>query len=84
MKKAVKKFWKWLVVSSENPSQVSMTIKGAGLLVIPQIIQIVKVLGFNVQETALTSTLETAVTAIGLWLTAFGLIRKVFNTTKKK
>jgi hypothetical protein len=84
MKKVIKKFWKWLVVSSENPGQVSMTIKGAGLLVIPQVVQVLTTLGLEVPETTLTANLETFVTAIGLWLTAFGLVRKVLNTSKKK
>ena len=80
----IQKFFNWIVLSSENPQQAGATIQGALLSVVVYIIAGANFLNFNVSEgdvegiIFLVSSLATAL------LTVFGLVRKLYNTFKRK
>ena len=76
-----------LLASSVNPEKLSLTIKG----LIPLIIIIVSVFGFNVTEidvNVIVDNIVKIVVAIGgiasLFATLYGLIRKIAVSFKKK
>lgn len=83
-----KKFINWLVQSSENPSQISLTVKGAIATTIPWLVTF----GGLFHLTALTSAnltplgvaivafIQATLSAIGAGIFLYGLARKLINT----
>lgn len=82
MKKNLKKVYKWLVVSSANPKEVSATIKGVLILALPQVLILAQSFGLQIENNVAMGILERSVTILGAVLAIFGLIRKVYNTAK--
>lgn len=86
----LKKFWDWLVKSSQNPQKLSLTIKGviAGSAV--YIVAILGMFGANgvtaegVQTVGQTfgSLVEAILMTVSALTTAYGLSRKIWNTIK--
>ena len=78
------KFINWLVYSSENPENFSLTLKGAAATLLPVVIMLAQQLGFTFDtvnaEAFVLSIIEVATTAI----TLLGLVRKLYNTYSDK
>lgn len=78
------KFINWLVYSSENPDNFSLTLKGAVATLLPVIIMLAQQLGFTFDianvEAFVLSIIAVATTAI----TLLGLVRKMYNTYSDK
>lgn len=87
-----KSFISRLTSSSSNPEQMSMTVKGLGVLLIPVIVRLAELYGISgLDESFMTTVLESVTEAIqavtlatGSVLTALGFLRKVFNAFKNK
>jgi len=82
MKKTLKRIYKWLVVSSAEPTKTSMTVKGVLLLLTPQIITLARACGIEVESTHALQIVEIVIQYLGIFLTAFGGIRKIANSVK--
>lgn len=78
------KFISWLVYSSENPENFSLTLKGAVATLLPVVLILASQLGFSLDganaEALVLSVITIATTAVSL----FGLVRKLVNTFKEK
>lgn len=78
------KFVSWLVYSSENPENFSLTLKGAVATLLPVVLILASQLGFSLDganaEALVLSVITIATTAVSL----FGLVRKLVNTFKEK
>jgi len=82
-----KKFWIWLVVSSGDPSQVALTVKGFfSLTVVQAIFNILPVFGIHpaftldVLGTDAYSAVFSILTVLSSLVTAYGAIIKVWKT----
>lgn len=83
-------FWAWLVKSSSNPEEVSMTVKGALMLWVPAIIAILKLKGIIFDDgvvmdviNGISGVVMVAFGLVGAVYTVIGLIRKLYFTIKK-
>lgn len=68
--------------SSVNPNELSLTVKGILISLIPIIIIIAKQLGLEVTETSLINLIEQVTILISAVVTVYGLIRKLFIKLK--
>ncbi len=84
-----KSFVQWILVSSENPTKVSLMIKGILVSAIPTILWATNtfhVLQYLAPESIaaiidyIVTVISNGLTAVGLILTAWGAIRKIINT----
>lgn len=73
------KFLKWLIYSSENPENFSLTIKGALLTAIPVIIMIAEQFQFTLDPTKLQSYSNSMVIIATGAITLVGIVRKLYN-----
>lgn len=80
----MKQFLTWLVISSSNPNNVSMTVRGALLANVAIIISILQLLGINWSEAELVQFIELFSATVGSILMIFGFIRKVILTIRAK
>lgn len=86
----IKKFYDWLVFSSANPQNVSLTVKGgltagAGfLLAASGFLGLTNITSGSVNDFTTTATqfVDTALQIVGLTIAAAGFIRKMFYTIK--
>lgn len=83
------KFWSWLVTSSENPQNVSLTVKGALGTLISVIVVIAPLLHWGIGIDQLNNVANIIVQIIGYALgiisviaTIAGLARKLWLTLK--
>jgi len=74
------KFLKWLVLSSENPKEVALTIEGIIVSFVPGLLFFLEGMGVSVLEKDIVAIITIVIGAIGLLLTIIGLIRKLINT----
>lgn len=78
------KFINWLVYSSEDPSNFSLTLKGIVATIFPIVILLIQQLGFTLDtgkaEAFVLSVIAICTTAI----TLIGAIRKIYNTMSQK
>ena len=77
-------FFKWLVLSSDNPQAVSLTIKSIVLLQVPVFIMFLHQAGFTVTDTMVIQVVNVGASWIGLVLLLVGLVRKLNNALKEK
>ena len=82
-----KKFITWLVSSSENPSQMALTVKGLIVMGIPWIVTIAGFFHVMVPSADLATVgnsvvilVQATLTAIGAGIAIYGFIRKLINT----
>ena len=86
-----KKFLNWLVVSSEDPTAISLTVRGLLVTAVPYIIGIAGFAHFqtlasttpdiyNVLINYIVQFINDALTAIGSVMAIYGILRKLFNT----
>jgi len=80
----MKKFFTWLVYSSENPENFALTIKGALATVIPVVFLLASQLGFSLDTANIEQYIASAITVATTAITLYGLIRKMINTYKGK
>lgn len=74
--------FKWLLYSSEDPTKISMTIKGYLTLTIPMLLFFSQAHGWGWSETTLMTTIQSLTVFIGGFFTSVGLIRKLYSTAK--
>lgn len=80
----MKKLFTWLVYSSENPENFSLTLKGAVATILPVVILLASQLGFSLDGSNVEQYILSAITILTTAVTLFGLIRKMVNTFKEK
>lgn len=73
------KFLKWIVLSSEDPKQVAMTIRGIIMLSIPTIIGLLGDAGIHVMEGDIMQYVAIVTALFGAFLAIVGLVRKLLN-----
>jgi hypothetical protein len=79
------KFVKWLVMSSENPKEFSLTIQGILALQLPLIFGFIQEMGVEVNEPEVVKIILAVVAGLGALIALTGLVRKIINTfTAKK
>lgn len=72
-----------LLESSTNPGEVSMTIQGALVAMVPIIIGIFKILGVQLSETTIMDIIQGATAATSAILMLWGSVRKLIAGLKK-
>ena len=72
-----------IIRSSVDPKKVSLTIKGVGIALIPTIIFIAGVLGFDFVEADLVGLLNAIATLASAILIVYGGIRKILVKLRK-
>lgn len=78
------KFFNWLVMSSENPEEASMTIRGILVLALPTLVAFLKDAGVNIAEGDIAHYVIIATAVLGALLTVVGVARKLYNTYADK
>jgi hypothetical protein len=86
MKQALKNLVAWIVVSSADPTEVSLTVKAALVAVIPTLMAVAGVAHINLGDgTVLTSLvdalvqfIQVALTLIATAMAVWGAVRKVW------
>lgn len=73
-------FFKWLINSSENPKEVSMTIRGIALSYLPLLATFFNEVGIVNIEADLVAYVVIVTAVLGSLLTIVGLVRKIYNT----
>lgn len=76
----MKKLFTWLVYSSENPQNFSLTLKGAALTILPIALLLVNQLGFSLDGVNAEQYVLSVITVCTTGITLIGAIRKVVNT----
>lgn len=79
----LKKFIKWLAKSSTNPQEVSLTVKGALIGIIPILIGYAQLAGLDWSQEQLMQTIEIITSIVSTFFVLIGLIRKLYLTGKK-
>lgn len=86
------KFWRWLIISSENPQKVSSTIKGFSLSIIPIILLLARYFGVETligeDLTSLTDRIIIVVSAmfgvVSASISVVALLRKILISFQRK
>lgn len=80
---------RWIVISSQDPSEISLTIKGVLVGVIPYLMILIGLAHLNVGQDQLSTIVDGACTLIqdalmlvSAVMTVYGLVRKVWTTIK--
>jgi len=76
----MKKILTWLVYSSENPENFSLTLKGAALTLLPVVLLLANQLGFSLDGVNAEQFVLSVITVCTTAITLIGAIRKVINT----
>ena len=79
----MQKFITWLVVSSENPENISLTVKGILLMAVPITLTLLSQFGVHFAEDQALQFVSSSVTVLASVLSLVGLIRKLINTFSK-
>lgn len=88
------KIWLWVVYSSANADKISLSIKGAGGVIVTVAFLLIGVFHFNVSQVQVTDLFDAAMLAVSATLTAlsyasaavsawavvWGLCRKIVTT----
>lgn len=78
------KLFTWLVYSSENPENFSLTLKGAVATLLPVALLLAQQLGFSLDGSNVEAFILSVVAVLTTAVTLFGLIRKMVNTFNGK
>jgi uncharacterized membrane protein len=80
---------RWIVVSSTDPAEVSLTIKGILVGVVPAVIVLAGLANLNVGSDQLNALIDGFVmlvqalfTVVATCMTLYGMLRKLLNTIK--
>ena len=76
----MKKLFTWLVFSSENPANFSLTLKGIVASILPIALLLINQLGFSLDGVNVEQFVLSAITVLTTVVTLFGAIRKVINS----
>jgi len=76
----MKKLFTWLVYSSENPENFSLTLKGAALTLLPVALLLANQLGLSLDGVNAEQFVLSVITVCTTAITLIGAIRKVINT----
>lgn len=76
----MKKIFEWLVYSSENPENFSLTLKGAALTLLPVALLLANQLGLSLDGVNAEQFVLSVITVCTTAITLIGAIRKVINT----
>jgi len=79
----INKFLTWLVVSSANPNEFSMTLKGLLITNIGVIMFILHICNISLSMDQVTNLIGLVTGFCGSALLVVGLIRKIYLTIKK-
>jgi hypothetical protein len=80
----MQKFINWLLYSSIDPDQWSLTVKSFGFTLIPIALAISNsVFQLGLEQSQLADAVTSLATLVGVVLTGFGLVRKIYFTFKK-
>jgi hypothetical protein len=74
------KFLNWLIMSSENPHEAGLTIKGVLLSVVVYIMAGASFLNFNIDQSEVEGLIELVASLITTFITVFGFLRKLYNS----
>lgn len=80
----MKNILNWLIYSSENPENFSLTLKGAVATIFPIAILLIQQLGFSLDTQNAQEFILSIITVCTTIITLFGAIRKVINTFSNK
>jgi hypothetical protein len=90
MQTALDKFFNWLLVSSNDPQEVSLTVKGVLLGAVPAIMSVAGVAHLNLGSDALTAFfdvvvgfVQNALAVVASVVALYGAIRKLWLTVFK-
>lgn len=80
---------RWIVLSSQDPAEVSLTIKGALVGLLPVLMIVAGVAHINVGQDTLSTIFDSVaglvqagLTIVAAGMTAYGLLRKLWTTIK--
>lgn len=76
----MKKLFTWLVYSSENPENFSLTLKGVVASILPIALLLGKQLGFTLDPQFAEAFVLSVIAVCTTGITLIGAIRKVINT----
>lgn len=76
----MKKLLTWLVYSSENPENISRTIKSAGLILLAEVANILKDGGIIIPDSEISLIIIKAAALAGAFLTLVRFGQKCYNT----
>jgi len=80
----MKKIFNWIVFSSENPANFSLTLKGIVSSILPIALLLVNQLGFSLDGVNVEQFVLSVITICTTGITLIGAIRKVVNTLTAK
>lgn len=80
----MKQIFEWTVLSSENPKEVSMTIKGILTMQVPVLLYFLEQTGLHVTDSVIMQYITIAVSWVGILLILVGTLRKLKNALKEK
>lgn len=80
----MKKFFKWLWFSSEDPKSVALTIKGLALFALTEVTQVLSDAGIIIPNNEIATVIIKALAIATAGLTILGLVRKLINTFGEK
>ena len=72
-----------ILQSSNNPENISVTVKGLAVGLVPMIILLLNLFEIKISEIELMSFINAVATAISAIMVAFGAGRKVYNKVIK-
>lgn len=76
------KIWHWIVDSSANPENVSLTVKGILLQYVSVIVLALTMFHLKVTEGSVTYEIGKYVAYLGVFLSLVGMIRKIYYALK--
>lgn len=79
----IKKTLDWLIVSSANPEEYSMTVKGILLQYVAVVIYMMHTLNVPLTQTLAVEYIDMFCTILGGILGIFGICRKIYFAIKK-
>ena len=71
-----------MVASSSNPTELSATLQGALIAIVPIVIHIMQSQGIQITETHLIDIIQQVTSIASICVMLFGAIRKLFNFVK--
>lgn len=78
-------FKSWLLNSSADPNKWSLTVKSFGLTLVPVLLILANtVFGLGLEQSQIIDIVTSFATLVGVVLTGFGLVRKIYRTATNK
>ncbi len=74
------KFWTWLVVSSSNPEEVALTVKGWMSAIVPVLLFVIHNPNLNSLPDGVYAVVIALLAIVSAVVTAYGIIIKIIRT----